>query len=517
MSQSSFSRAAAAAVVVTLLAAPASRIGLAQDANPFAGFDTFVEGVMKEWFVPGLAVGAVKDGRVVLAKGYGYRDVDKRLPVTSRTLMPIGSNTKSFTATIMGMLSDEKKLEWDKPIRTYLPDFELHDDVATRLMTPLDLVTHRSGLPRHDAVWEDATLTRQDIYDRLRYLEPTATFRQRYQYNNLVFTTAGYLVERITKQSWDELVRQRIFTPLGMTSSNTSVRDLPKSADYSEPYVLQGKTVVAVPFRNIDAIAPAGGINSNVEDTLKYVQMHIDQGRAGSAQIVSRTFSSMMQSVQTAAAQEADSAAAVYTEFGPGGYGLGVSVRSYRGRKVVEHTGAIDGFNSWMSWMPNDRVGVIVLTNLSGGFNPVPQIVLWNVYERLLGLSLTDHVARSRDGQRRFDEQAAERVRRREASRTPNTTPSRPLVDFAGTYEHPAYGKVIVALRDGNLVMSRAQQIGTLEHWNYDVFMQTYDLQARVPRRRVSFIPGPSGAIGSLTINFDEGPIVFRRQAKPDG
>jgi CubicO group peptidase (beta-lactamase class C family) len=511
MSQPSFSRAAIAAVVGALLAAPASRIGLAQDASPFAGFDSFVEGVMKEWFVPGLAVGAVKDGGVVLAKGYGYRDIGKQLPVTSRTVMPIGSNTKSFTATIMGMLSDEKRLDWDKPIRTYLPDFELHDEVATRLITPLDLVTHRSGLPRHDAVWEDASLSRQDIYERLRYLEPTATFRQRYQYNNIIFMTAGYLVERITKQSWDDLVKQRIFTPIGMTSSNTSVRDIPKSADYSQPYVIQEKTVVAVPFRNMDAMAPAGGINSNVEDMLKYVQMHIAQGRAGTAQIVSRAFSSTMQSVQTAAAPENDSGAPVYAEFGPGGYGLGVSVRSYRGRKVVEHTGAIDGFSSWMSWMPNDRVGVVVLTNQSGGFNPVPQIVLWNVYERLLGLSLTDHVARSRDGQQRFDQQAAERVRRREATRTPDTTPSRPLVNFAGTYEHPAYGKVTIALRDGRLIMSRAQQVGALEHWNYDVFMQTYDLQARVPRRRVSFIPGPGGGIESLTINYDEGPIVFRR------
>lgn len=490
----------------------------AQTSDPFAGFDGFVEQVMKQWSIPGLAVGAIKDGKVVLAKGYGYRDVDKQLPVTPQTLMAIGSNTKSFTVTLLGMLSDEKKLEWDKPLRTYLPDFELNDDVATRLMTPLDLVTHVSGLPRHDQVWYGTPLSRQELYERLRYLEPSATFRQRYQYNNLMFMTAGYLVERLTKRSWDDVVRERIFVPIGMTSSNTSVRDMPRAADYALPYMLRAKKVTAVPFRNIDAIAPAGAINSNIDDMLKYVQMHIDQGTVGGKPLVSKAFSMRMQSVHSAVLATPDPEAPVYTEIGPGGYGMGVSVRSFRGHKLVDHTGGIDGFMSAMSWLPHDRIGVVVLTNFSGT-NPLPGIVANNVYERLLGLSQTDYVARANAQQERSERQSAEREKKREAERVPGTSPSRPLAQFAGAYEHPAYGTVTIAEKDGRLMMTRGTETGALAHYHYDVFEQTEDSALGVPRRRVTFVSGASGKIERLTIPFEPAvaDIVFKRKATTPG
>src|SRR5205809_123428 len=211
-------------------AAPTSRSAVSGD-RALRGLDDFVARVMKEWQVPGLALGVIQDGKPVLLKGYGYRDVEKRLPETPRTLMAIGSNTKSFTVVLMGMLADSGKLEWDKPVRTYLPDFQLYDDFATREMTPRDLVTHRSGLPRHDGLWYGRSFNREELYRRLKYLEPSASFRSRWQYQNLMFLTAGYLVERRTGRSWDDLIRERVFAPLEMTRSNTSVRDLPAADD----------------------------------------------------------------------------------------------------------------------------------------------------------------------------------------------------------------------------------------------------------------------------------------------
>ena len=254
----------------------------------------------------------------MLAKGYGHRDVEKGLPVTDKTLMAIGSNSKSFTVTLMGTLSDEKKLEWDKPVREYLPDFQMQNDIATRLMTPTDLVTHRSGLPRHDRMWFATGFSRKEMYDRLRFLDPSATFRQRYQYNNLMFMTAGYLTEKITGDTWENLIKQRIFVPLGMTRSNTSVRDMPVSDDYAQPYVASDRRARRVPFRNIDAIGPAGAINSSVDEMLRYVQMHIDQGSAGGRQIISKRFSALMQSLHSASPVSIDLDAPTYTEFGPG-------------------------------------------------------------------------------------------------------------------------------------------------------------------------------------------------------
>src|SRR5687767_4806479 len=220
-------RLRSSAALMAVLIALAMPAAIAQPAaDPFAGFDAFVQSAMKEWSIPGLAVGAIKDGKVVLAKGYGQRDIQKGLPVTEKTLMAIGSNSKSFTVTLMGTLSDEGKLEWGKHVREYLPDFQLQNDSATRLMTPTDLVTHRSGLPRHDRMWFATGFSRKEMYERLRFLEPSATFRQIYQYNNLMFMTAGVLTERITGDSWENLIKQRIFTPLGMTRSNTSVREM---------------------------------------------------------------------------------------------------------------------------------------------------------------------------------------------------------------------------------------------------------------------------------------------------
>src|SRR5205814_3454792 len=202
-------------------------------ARALAGLDPFVASVMKEWHVPGLAIGIIQDGRPVLLKGYGFRDVEHQLPVTPRTLMAIGSNSKSFTVVLMGMLVDSGKLDWDKPVRDYLPDFQLHDELASQEMTSRDLVTHRSGLPRHDLFWYGGSLGREEMYRRLRYLEPNVSFRSRWQYQNLMFMTAGYLVEKRTGRSWDDLIRERLFAPLGMTRSNTSVRDLPSSDDRS--------------------------------------------------------------------------------------------------------------------------------------------------------------------------------------------------------------------------------------------------------------------------------------------
>src|SRR5438093_10655775 len=259
-------------------------------ARALEGLEPFVASVMKEWHVPGLAIGIIQDGRPVLLKGYGVRDVEHQLPVTPRTLMAIGSNSKSFTVALMGMLVDSGKLDWDKPVRDYLPDFQLHDELASQEMTPRDLVTHRSGLPRHDLFWYGGSLGREEMYRRLKYLEPNVSFRSRWQYQNLMFMTAGYLVEKRTGRSWDDLIRERLFTPLKMARSNTSVRDLPASDDAALAYVWRTCPATAAangaarspggdggadgsscglvkePYGNIDAGAPAASINLSVEE-----------------------------------------------------------------------------------------------------------------------------------------------------------------------------------------------------------------------------------------------------------
>jgi CubicO group peptidase (beta-lactamase class C family) len=355
------------------------------------GIDDFIASVMTEWKVPGLAIAVVKDGQVILSKGYGYRNVEKQLPVTPRTLFAIGSITKSFTVSVLGMLADEGKLDWDKSVRTYLPDFQLYDPVATEHMTPRDLVTHRSGLPRHDMLWYNTDLNRKQIYDRLRYLEPSKDFRSAYQYNNLMFMTAGILASQVAGAKWEDLVRQRIFKPLDMTRSNFSVNDSQKSDDFALPYTKIKDEVKPVPFHNIDEVGPAGSINSSVEEMIGYVQFHINKGKVGETQFLSENTAEQMQTPQMVIPPSP----VQYDELGHAGYGMGFAVSSYRGNKLVEHGGGIDGFISLLSFMPRKKIGMIVLTNLSGT-NPVNAIITRNIYDRLLGVDQIDWVGRIR-------------------------------------------------------------------------------------------------------------------------
>ena len=441
------------------------------------GFDEWVAATMAEWHIPGMAVGAIKDGQVVFAKGYGFRDVERRLPVTAQTIMAIGSNSKSFTVVLMGMLVDQKKLRWDAPVRTYLPDFQMYDEFATREMAPVDLITHRSGLPRHDNMWYGRTMSREQLFARLRYLEPSASFRSRYQYQNLMFMTAGYLTEKITGQRWETLIRERIFLPIGMSRSNTSVSDSPRSDDFSYPYTWRNDSTIRLPFRNLDNISPAGSINSSIDDMLKYIQVRLERGEAGGTRLLSPETEKQIQSPQMVVG----SGPVDYPELGISAYGMGLSLSSYRGRKVVGHGGGIDGFISAMSWLPDDRIGVMVLSNLSG-INPVPALVARMLYDRLLGLPPIDWVAR----QRKTDaEVAARRTREladRAAERKPGTTPSHELSAYAGSYEHPGYGTLTVRVDGTDLVATlEPGTTAKLKHFHYDVWEIQEPVLAVVP------------------------------------
>lgn len=464
---------------------------------------------MSAWQVPGLAVGVVRDGEVVMARGFGHRDLEKRLPVTEHTTMAIGSNSKSFTVTLLAMLADEGRLDWDRPVRDYLPDFRLYDDFATSEMTPRDLVTHQSGLPRHDNVWYGRPLSRAELFARLRHLEPNASFRSRYQYQNLMFMAAGHLAERITGSDWHRMVDDRIFAPLGMTRSTTSIRDNPASGDHALPYVLQGGVLGRVPFRDLDHMGPALSINSNVVEMLGYIRMHMDGGEFDGRRIISEENSSLMQQTQFAIPGESR-----FPELGQVSYGLGLRVGGYRGRKMVAHGGGVDGFISLMTWLPRERIGVIVLTNRSGDMNPVPAIVAYNVYDRLLGLPAIDWAARNvelRDEQRA---RSAATARDLEAGRTPGTAPSRKPAAYGGRYHDPAYGSMTVRSVEGRLEIVYDGFRLELEHYHYDTFVIRSQPTPPPVTGLVTFTIGESGEVASVAIPFEPNgaDIVFARE-----
>jgi CubicO group peptidase (beta-lactamase class C family) len=485
-----------------------------QPAKPtLDGADAFIDAQLKEWKVPGLAIAVVQDGKVILSKGYGFRDVEKQLPVTPKTLFAIGSVTKSFTVSVLGALAEEGKLEWDKPVREYLPAFRLSDPVATEHMTPLDLVTHRSGLPRHDLLWYGSSFTRREMFDRLRYLEPSKDFRELYQYNNLMFMTAGILASEIAHAKWEDLVRKRIFEPLGMTSSNFSVRDSQKADDFAQPYEEIKEKIEKVPFRNIDEIGPAGAINSNVEDMIRYVQMHLEKGKygeKGEKKIISEATAARMQTAQMVVLGPEQP----YTEVVNVGYGMGLGVGAYRGHKLVSHGGGIDGFTSSLSFMPNDKIAMMILTNRGG--TPLPSVVSRYVYDRLLGLDVIDWPKRIKEQQDKQKKAEEESKKKAYTARREGTKPSHDLKEYAGEYEHPAYGIVRIGLEGDALSLGYNGFTLPLKHFHYDYFEVADTPREFLKEVKIQFFTNVKGDIASFSIPLETGvkDLVFARRGE---
>jgi len=461
-------------------------------AQKLDGFDAFANQELRDWKCDGFAIAIVQDGRVILSKGYGLRDARKNLPVTEKTLFAIGSSTKSFTVTSLGVLVDQGKLDWDKPVRDYLPDFRLWDQFATERMTTRDLVTHRSGLPRHDLMWYNSPFSRQELFDRLRYLEPNKDFRTTFQYQNLMFMTAGYLAGHIAGTTWEQLVRKVIFEPLGMTSSNFSVTDSQKSADFSLGSQVVNDNAVDMPFRNIDSIGPAGSINSNIEDMTKYVMMHLAKGKG----VVSATNEMQMMTPQMAI-----QAPSPDKELGDLAYGMGFFVTSYRGHKFVHHGGNIDGFSALVAFLPQDNIALVILTNQNA--SPLPAVVAYNVWDRLLGLDQVDWTARIK--QQRALTKASEQDAKRKGYTTQRTGthPSHDLGEYAGEYEHPGYGIVKIENVSGGLKIDYHGLGGVLTHFHYDVFEVPKDETNPFSEEKVQFHSNLAGEVDSLGIPFE--------------
>lgn len=461
----------------------------------------YVNEVLKDSKVPGLAMGIVKDGKIILAEGFGYRDLEQKLPVTSQTLFAIGSCTKAFTTMAIAMLAEQGKVDWDKPVRNYLPAFELKDEYITAKMTVRDLVTHRSGLPRHDGLWYGSPLTRKEIFNRLKYLDFSAGFRERYQYNNLMFMTAGYLVGQVTNSTWEEFITERIFKPLGMTNSNLSVEASQQAADFAQPYRIKDEKVEKIPFRNIDEIGPAGSINSCADDMLKWIQFHLDKGKVGEKQLVAEAEMRNMHTPYMHISSSMES-----NERSHSNYGLGWGISMYRGYKLVQHGGGIDGFVTSTSFLPFDNIGVFVVNNAASA---ISSHVTSYAIDLLLGLDPVDRYAKMKEDQKKAEE-SKEKDKKEE--RVEGTQPSHPLKDYAGEYEHPAYG-IFSVTNSGDSLTGKYNSFNfTLEHFHYDVF-QTKD-NVNFDNEKISFLSNKKGDIDKLAISLEPAvdDIVFTKK-----
>lgn len=484
--------------------------------NPvFEGFDAFVEKVLADWKVPGMGVAVIKDNEVVLAKGYGYRNLEEKTPVDAETLFAIGSASKAFASMAVAQLVDQGKLEWDKPVREYMPTFKLHDPFASERMTPRDLLCHRSGLPRHDIMWYSSPLSRKQIYDRLRYLEPNRDFRTHFQYQNLMYLTAGYLVEYVSGLTWEEFTGKEVFEKLGMSSSNFSVEESRKSANAALPYSKEKDKVKEIPFRNIDAVGPAGSINSNVTDMAKWVSAHLNEGKYRNAQIISKANLVQMHTPTTPIPGSFFPGMEEVKELGDMAYGLGWFLQPYRGRRLVHHGGNIDGFSALVSFMPDDNLGVVILTNMNGTFSTFP--VMLNAYDRLLGLEQLELNDKFLGIIAKMEEAAEKGKEKSEERRRKDTTPSHLLEEYAGKFEHPGYGPFTVALADGKLTGKFNALNFNLEHYHFDIF-EAVNTEEEEMSMKLTFLTDVEGNISSIAVPLEPSvkDILFARVASDE-
>jgi CubicO group peptidase (beta-lactamase class C family) len=465
--------------------------------------ETYAARVLKEFDVPGLAVAIVKDGKVVFAKGYGVRKLGESTPVDENTLFGIASNTKAFTAAALAMLVDEGKLSWDDPVVKHLPSFALYDPYVTREMTIRDLLTHRSGLGlgAGDLLWWPPTdYSRDELVRRLRFVKPATSFRSRYAYDNVLYMVAGQVITAVTGKSWDDFIKERIFAPLGMTTSNTSVTAFTARSNVATPHAKIGDRVQVVAQQPLDNVAPCGAINSSVAEMARWLIAQLGHGVIGEGQrLFSERQSREMWSAQTITplGDPPPHLAGLRSNFSA--YGLGWGLNEYRGYKIVSHTGGLLGYVSRVALVPDLKLGLVVLTNQQAG--GAFQSLTYHILDHFMNAPATDWVASYKKSEEMGLARAAEIEKQQAATRAADSKPSLPMAKYAGPYTDAWYGDAAIGLENNKLVLRFAHTpslVADLEHWQYDTFIARWRDRSLEADAFVTFALKPDGGIEQM-------------------
>lgn len=485
----------------------------AAQGAPLVGFDDYVNKAIKDWEVPGLSIAIIKDDKIVYAKGFGVRKLGDAAPVDERTLFAIGSSSKAFTAATIAMLVDEGKIKWDDPATRYLNGFQTFDPYVTRELSVRDLLTHRSGLERGDMLWYGTEIDRDEILRRTRYLKPTWSLRSTFGYQNLMYLAAGQLVSKLNGKSWDDVVTERIFTPLGMTSSSTTIRDFKADGNVATPHATFDDKVEPIAWRNIDNIAPAGSINSNAVDMAQWVRLQLGQGTFEGKKVFSPAVAREMHMPQTVMRLEGASTF-TYPEAHFLNYGLGWFLSDYKGRKLVEHGGAIDGMRAQVAMVPEEKLGLVILTNMNGTAISGP--LMYRIIDAYIGAPQKDWSADLLKRVKTMTEQGKAAAQKAEADRVKDTKPSLAVESYAGTYKNDLYGEVKVTNSGGKLNLRFGPAwVSDLDHWHYDTFRARFR-GAGMSNAAVTFALNAQGKADSLTLAMAGlSDYPFKRVADP--
>jgi CubicO group peptidase (beta-lactamase class C family) len=476
--------------------------------NPFQKkfplVDRYVDSLMKDWNIPGLAIGIVYKDQLIYAKGFGYRDLENKIPVQTTTLFPIASNTKLFTATTACMLAEEGKINLDKPVRNYLPSLNFSNDELNAKVTLRDMLSHRTGLPRYDGIWVASPFTRKQAVEKVAYMKPQLGFREGYLYNNMMYATAGAVLENVTGMSWEDLIRKRIFQPLQMSTSCFSNEDMWATSNFSWSYFEPDSTRKLAKEEyaaQSDALGPAGTIKSSVQDMSHWMIAQLNGGRYNGQQVLSSTAIKQTLIPNNIADKEGK-----WDELSNSLYCMGRVIQTYKGYKITTHTGSIDGFYSNLTFIPSENLGIFMVENGQRA-GDLRGVMAFAIIDRLLGLTITPwserymkQYAEDRAANKRFDDSVA-------ASQVQNTVPSHPLKDYAGVYLSPIYGELTIELENNQLYFLFRKQRSLLYHFHYDQFV-TEEAHTDKPDFRLNFLTNNKGEIDRISMRPFGDPIT---------
>jgi len=475
--------------------------------EPYAGLDAYVNNGLKLWEVPGLSLAIVRNDSVMYVKGYGVRELGKAGAVDASTVFAVGSTSKAFTTAALAMLVDAGKVSWDDPVTKHLPWFQMYDPYASREVTVRDLVTHRAGLARGDGVWGLYEYDRDEVARRVRFLAPSWSLRSTFGYQNLMYVTAGQVVAHASGQSWDDFLRERIFAPLGMRSTSTSIDAFRGNANVASPHSRVNDTLIATPWQKVDDVGAAGSINSNALDMAQWVRLHLGRGTLAGRSLVSEKQLEEIQTPQMVVRLEGP-----WKARSPDAhllsYGLGWFIQDHRGRKLVQHSGNVNSMSAVVGLLPEEKFGVVVLSNAPGTL--LPNALMYRILDLELKAQPKDYSAEMR--QRALAD--AERARQNQPRQIAGTRPSLPLDRYAGGYADSLYGQLQVRLDGDSLriaIGTRGEAV--LRHWHYDTFQALWPIRGTRPSL-VTFNLDARGNVAGLVLDEDGG-MTFRRLQTP--
>jgi CubicO group peptidase (beta-lactamase class C family) len=475
------------------------------ESKPPADMDEYAARALKTFDVPGLAVGIVKDGKLVFAKGYGVRKLGEPARVDEHTLFPIGSNTKAFTTALLASLVDAGKLSWDDPVYQRLPGFQMYDPYVSHEMTIRDLLTHRSGMGLGEGdllFWPTTTYTRDEIIYRLRFMKPVSGFRSRFAYDNLMYIAAGQIIPALTGETWDNYLRSHILEPLGMKTTTINAAEFKASANHAYPHERLDGVLRPIEFVALDNAAPAGAINSSVSEMAKWLELQLNRGAfpGGATRLFSEAQSKEMWTPQTILPNGDPPAPLARLKSGYAAYGFGWGLKEYQGRQTMQHTGGVAGFVSRVMVVPEDNLGLVILTNAesSGAFDSI----LYHVLDHYFGAPKTDWIAAFKTVEDQSFAKGAAFMKEQDTKRATNSKSTLALAQYAGHYQDAWYGSSTIRQENGGLVFTldhTPAAVGDLQYWQYDTF-KAHWRERTMEDAFLTFTLKPDGSIDHFTM-----------------